>query len=111
MKYATALLVMTLMSVGFSGHAIAQAEEGYDPEGGVNWFGDYDEESAGIYDQPSYGEYGEEEGFYTETFGYGYYSDEPVADSDQYGYYDSEYDWNTDDEWFEDWYGDSDEWF
>jgi len=29
-------------------------------------------------------------------------------ESDDYGYYDTNYDWDTDDEWFDGWYGDSD---
>ncbi|RIK94667.1 MAG: hypothetical protein DCC71_23360 [Proteobacteria bacterium] len=33
------------------------------------------------------------------------------ADRDRFGRFDSDYDWNTDDAWFGDWYGDSDRWF
>ena len=35
--------------------------------------------------------------------------DERYVDDD-YGYYDESYYWDTDDEWFGDWYGESDEW-
>lgn len=84
--------------------------EAYDVEGGVNWFSDYDSEGIGVWDDSGDGFFADDEftGYESDDFGF----DEGITDdnfeTDDYGAYDSDYDWNSDDEWFDGWYGDSD---
>ncbi len=100
-----ALAASALLGAGIWSVPSASAET-YDSEGGINWFGDYDNEALGAFD--SYGtdpeefESGDEFGFDTEI------GDDETFASDDYGAYDSHYDWNTSDAWYDDWYGDSD---
>ncbi len=94
---------------GLSLMAAPLPAESYDSEGGINWFGDYDEEAVGSFDSAGTDEIGfagdDDIGFDSEI------GDDETFESDEFGSYDSEHNWNTDDGWFEGWYGDSDELF
>ena len=101
---------------------VAIGQEGYDAEGGINWFGDNDNEAFGAFD-----EYGSEEtdfeydyetevgyednGFLGDEGLYGEESEDATYEEDEYGYYDSGLEYTTDDEAFGDFYGESDELF
>lgn len=102
-------LTTLILSLGFGGPVLA---EGYDAEGGYNWFGDYDDESRGVLDQPGPDyDYGYEN-WVTEDYDYDY--GDIDGDIDEVGLeddwftddYDYDYDYGTDDDGFEDWYDD-----
>lgn len=98
MKYISSIAVL-LAILGLS--ASAEAQELYEEEG-TEWFSE----------EGTFGEqgFGEEEGFLGDEGLYGeegFASDEGLY-SDEYGYYDQNYEWNTDEGWFDSWYGDSD---
>lgn len=105
-RLGTFLTLLALLGLG--AFAAPAAAETYDAEGGINWFGDDDSESVGAFDDG--------EGISTD---YDYDSDlisedaagESTFTSDDFGAYDSDFDWDTNDEWFEDWYGESDDLF
>lgn len=107
----TALAACTALGLG----GVALAQEGYDEAGGYNWFGDFDNESIGLddswagdYDGDTFGG----EGLYGDgTYGYDGVGDYGDYTLDEYGYFDNDYAWETDDQEFDNWYGDSDEWF
>ncbi|MGF1633220.1 MAG: hypothetical protein ACFCVE_05165 [Phycisphaerae bacterium] len=111
-KLTTILAAATLGLAGLAGLAYG---ESYESQDGINWFGDSDQEATTAFNQYS-GDYNEGQSFET-----GSYEDEPYEasgvfsddayDEDDYGYYDSDYDYSTDDDGFEDFYGDSDEIF
>ena len=99
----TALWIPLLAMIGL--WAPTAVAETYDEEGGINWFGDADSESAGAFDD------GDGIGFDSELVGDDYdygLGEEDSFTSDDYGTYDSDFDWDTEDEWFDGWYGDSD---
>lgn len=114
-----ALLSALMLSLGLTVQALA---EGYDAEGGYNWFGDYDNESAGVFDgpgtddgleydswfvdEPGVDDYGDD---YGDVYGDGVSYDDPYGEVDDdiglgYDGVDDDYDLGTDDEWFNDWY-------
>lgn len=107
MKSYIAMAACAALGLGLCG-ATASAES-YDSEGGINWFGDYDNEAIGAFDSAGGDEFGldggDEFGFDTEI------GDDETFASDDYGAYDSGYDWNTNDDWFDGWYGESDDLF
>lgn len=103
----TALWIAFLAMVGLS--APAAVAETYDDEGGINWFSDADSESVGAFDD------GDGLGFDSDLVGddYDYGYDYGIGEndsfvSDDYGMYDSDFDWDTDDDSFDSWYGESD---
>ncbi len=71
-------------------------------------YGDYGYYDEGWYDDDLY-----DDEFYDYGYGYDGLYDEGYYDYgygfDDYGYYDTGYDWYTDDEWYGDWYGDADD--
>lgn len=118
-------LAALLLSLALTGPAVG---EGYDAEGGYNWFGDYDDESVGLFDgpgtddglnydswfvdEPGVDDYGDD---YGDVFGDGVMYDDPYGEisdndvglgDDGLGYDDvgDDYDLGTDDEWFDGWY-------
>ena len=97
------LLAALLLLVG--GAAPLRAET-FDDEGGYNWFDDDDRESRGIYDTPGdyyYDDYydGDADWYDDDESGYGdsYVSDDWYED-------DGGYEYETDDQWFDDWFED-----
>ena len=91
-----------MLTLGMVRYASAEPEEG---GGEINWFSDYGDEGVGNWDA---GDDNAFTGYESDDFGF----DEGISDdsfeNDDYGAYDSDYDWNSDDEWFDGWYGDSD---
>ena len=109
MKFLATLMALSL-TLGLAGPLLA---EGYDSEGGYNWFGDNDGESRGVYDQP--GVESDDDGIGYDYGSDGYGLDYDYGYDDEYGYdYDagddnwhindeeSGYDYETDDGWFDD---------
>ena len=88
-----AAVLLSLAAFGLAGPVTAQ----YDDD---RWFED-----------DTYGtEYEVDYGYYDDFDEYGY----QYEAEDEFGYYDEDYDWGTDENWFDDWYGDADQdwdWF
>jgi len=102
MKRLIALLAM-IAAFGFAGHttALQNTED--------EWFED------GLYDD----RYDADDGGADDGWFHGDEEDDLTGEEaydaeDDYGMYDSDYDWETDEDWFEQWYGDADDnwdWF
>lgn len=103
----TATALSLVFALALAAPAFAEA---YDAEGGVDWLG---EDNAGIEaNDAAWNDM-------RDTMWYGDEDDEGVFgfaggdawQEDDYGIYDSSYDYDTDDGWFTDWYGDAGEAF
>ena len=113
MKNFVALTACAVL--GFGLWSAAASAETFGSEGGINWFGDYDNEALGAFDSEGADGFGTGDGLglnEDDEFGF----DTEIGDdesfvSDEYGEYDSEYEWNTDDEGFDSWFGESDDLF
>ena len=101
-----------MLTLGLAGHAAAD----------IDWFSDYNDEGIGLWDDDDDGD-GDDAGvtggddnaftgYESDDFGFdeGIHDDDSF-ENDDYGAYDSDYDWDTDDTWFDGWYGESDDAF
>ena len=104
-----AKLALVLLAVlGLLGAPGTFAEEGYDAEGGINWFGGDDGENRGAfeYDDDGWMAGDDEQDWYSNDEGDGvldenYYYGDDAADEYESDY---EYDYQTDDGWFDGWF-------
>lgn len=100
MKRYIALLASLALAFGLVTGTVVGQEFG--EEEGIGWFNDETEAES---------EFGTGFGESEELYGDEEFGTEGALMSDDYGTYDSDYDWTTDDGWFDSWYGESDELF
>ncbi len=104
----TRLIAMLALVIGLTAPGVADAAPGFVPSDVVallqdDWF----EEDEGYWDDEGYYEdsYSRDDEWFDagreDRYGDGEWG------QDDYGYYDYDYEWDADDDWFDDWYGDA----
>ena len=106
---ASSWLIALAVALGTSAATAADRQSYYeDADDGINWFS-YDGYQGGTDDEWEYDSdlIGDDEWEYDDD---NWLTDDDGSNwgSDQYGDYDGDYNWGTDDDSFDSWYGDSD---